>query len=989
MADYDLGTAKGKLVLDSSGVTKGVAEADASIQGLDDSARRSTGGMQLLEKSMIAVGVAGVAAFAYAINKAADFEQSMSGIKAVSGATADQMDKLRKKALKLGADTVFSAGDASLAMEELAKSGLKVDDILNGAADATVALAAAGQIDLPQAATIAANAMNQFGLAASELPHVADLIAGAANASSIDVSDFGLAMAQAGAVANLTGLSFDDMALAITAMGNAGIKGSDAGTSLKTFLTGLQPVTDKQKKLFDDLGLSIEGNATSMNKLGNSFFTAQGQVKPMSEIAGTLATALAGMSEQQKIATLETLFGTDAIRAAAIIADTGAAGFDTLAASMGNVTAADVAATRLDNFKGSMEQLKGSVETAAINIGTIFLPALRDVADFATVWVNKFSAMDEGTQKFIAFAALGATTAAGLLGAIGLFAHAAAPAIGGIGSITSGVSSLGGALVTALGPWGLIIIAVAAVAAALVYAYFHFQRVRDVIDTVGRAIRDFAMTVVEWFTKNVLPALKTFAAFFMDTIVPALRHFLDVAMTVINAVVDFFTNTLVPGIATAWQAIMDVIGPFATWFNDNVVSTVNAAIELLIAIFGRVEQFVRTFIVPQLEFLFNLLAPIISAVFDVIGKTIGFALDIIKGIIGVFINFVQKAWALFGDNILSAIMVVFDFIKNFIELILGVVRGIMQFFTGLITGDWGKAWEGIKTIFTSVWDFIKGFVSNALDTIKLVIETAIDAIKLILSTAWDIIKTAAGLAWEGIKLLITAPMELIGGILQGIWDAITGAASTAWDWIKTLAGLAWDSLANLITVPIDIAKATLQTIWDGIKSAAETAWNAVKNVIEPIINKIVAIIQKIIDIANDAIDAVKSIPKKIGGFLPSTSGNDVPFVPFFARGAIVTQQTLGWIAEKGPEVIIPLDDPARAAYLMAASGLSAMFGDSLPPSQPSTFSIAAGQSPPSPTLQEIPQSFEGVHIDEANFYDSAGIDTLLQQADFAIQGAKL
>src|SRR5678816_4657152 len=101
---------------------------------------------------------------------------------------------------------------------ELIKAGISVEDTLNGAADATVALAAAGEIDLPQAATISANAMNAFGLAAKDLPHVADLIAGAANASAIDVGEFGQSLQQAGATAHLSGLSCDDLSCAIAAM---------------------------------------------------------------------------------------------------------------------------------------------------------------------------------------------------------------------------------------------------------------------------------------------------------------------------------------------------------------------------------------------------------------------------------------------------------------------------------------------------------------------------------------------------------------------------------------------------------------------------------------------------------------------------------------------------------------------------------------------------------------------------------------------------
>jgi len=989
MADYDMGTAKGKLVVDSSGVDKGVDSAGRSIDSIDGKSRNAAGGLRVLELGLLAVGAAGVAAFGFAIKKAADFEESMSGIKAVSGATETQMESLRKKALKLGADTVFSAGEASGAMEELAKSGLSVEDILNGAADATVNLAAAGEIGLPEAATIAANAMNQFGLSAEQLPHVADLIAGAANASSIDVADFGLSLQQAGAVANLTGLSFDDAALAITAMGNAGIKGSDAGTSLKTFLSNLQPVTEKQIDLFDKLGLTIDANATSMNTTGNAFFDAQGKVKPMREIADQLSTALLGMSDQQKSATLEMLFGSDAIRAAAIIAEEGSAGFDTLAGSMGEVTAADVAATRLDNFNGSLEQLKGSLETAAIQVGTMFLPALRDIVDQGTEWVNKFSEMDEKTQEFIVMAGAGITAAAGLAGGLGLFAHAAAPVASGIGGMVSGIGGLAGSIIGALGPWGLLIVAVAAIIGALVAAYFKFDAVRDIVDTVGRAIRDFAMGVWEWFNKNVIPALKAFADFFMKTIVPAVAGFVDVTIDLVQGLVSWFTDVFVPALVGVWQPIQDAIMAFWGWFDANVISTATAFIELLIAVFDRLVQFVRTFIIPQLEFLWALLSPIISAVLDVIIKTFQVAFDIIKGVVGFFIDFVQKAWALFGDNIWNAIKLVFDNIKLIIETVLGIVRGIIQFITGLITGDWDKAWEGIKTIAETIWNAIKGVISGFMDAIKLVIETAIDLIKLVLSTTWDAIKLAASTAWDLIKLAITAPIELVAGILQGVWDGITSAASTAWDWIKSIASLVWEGIKNAVIVPIDALKALLQGVWDTLKSAAGTAWDAIKSAIKAPIDAIVGFVQMIIDKAQSAIDWLGKVKDKAVGWLPGVGNEegDTPFVPFIARGAIVTRKTLAWIGEAGPEAVIPLDNPSRAAWLLQTSGLAAMFMDNFNTSPPS---FAGGSATASAAqMSAMPTSYEGVHIESANFYDAVDVDTLMAQADFAVQGVKL
>jgi TP901 family phage tail tape measure protein len=176
--------------------TAALRSASADVSGLQ--ATMATAGRTMMVAGA-ALGGALAAGLAATVGPAIQFEQTMSGVGAVSGATAVQMQQLSTLALQLGKDTVFSANEAGQAIEELAKGGVGLQDILNGAAAATVNLAAAGQVSLPQAATIAANAMNIFSISGQQMAHVADMIAGAANASSLEVGDFAYSMQYAGA----------------------------------------------------------------------------------------------------------------------------------------------------------------------------------------------------------------------------------------------------------------------------------------------------------------------------------------------------------------------------------------------------------------------------------------------------------------------------------------------------------------------------------------------------------------------------------------------------------------------------------------------------------------------------------------------------------------------------------------------------------------------------------------------------------------------
>lgn len=307
--------------------------------------------------------------FAGTVSAAASFEERLSGIKAVLSPTTAEMEKLRAKALELGQSTAFSASQSAEAIEMLAKNGLDATAILNGAADATVALAAATGAELSTAADIMTDAMAIFGIEAENASAAIDGITGVTVASKFSINDYRLALAQAGGVAASVGVEFGDFNTAIAAISPLFASGSDAGTSFKTMLQRLIPASGPAKQAMQELGLIAADGS-------NQFFTASGQLKDMSEVAGILQAALAPLSEEQKNLALSTIFGTDAMRAAVGLANVGTEGFNELAASMAEVDAAAQAATRLDNFNGALEQARGAAETLQITLGSYLLPVL-------------------------------------------------------------------------------------------------------------------------------------------------------------------------------------------------------------------------------------------------------------------------------------------------------------------------------------------------------------------------------------------------------------------------------------------------------------------------------------------------------------------------------------------------------------------------------------------------------------------------------------
>lgn len=450
-------------------------------------------------------GIGGLAAaLTGAVTAAAGFEQQMSAIRAVSGASASELAALEQAALDLGANTSFSAREAAEGIEELVKAGVSIQDVIGGAAAGALSLAAAGGVKVAEAAELASNAMNVFGLKGADMAHVADVIAGAANASAISVTEYRYALAASGAVAATVGVNFEDLSTAIALMGNAGIKGSDAGTSLKTMLLNLSPSSKAATTAMRELGIITKDGA-------NQFFTAEGKAKSLAEIAGVLQQATAGLTEEQRLNALQTIFGTDAIRAAAVMAKAGAAGFTELAASIAKVTADEVARERLNNFAGSLEQLKGSVGTAAITVGKEFLPVLKDLTDTLTGLVNgTLPSLKTGAEQAAAtFRSWLPTIKAAVLA---LWEHREAigqlvAALAGLGILIT-IASWVGTLTALLNPLGLALLAVTVAAAVLGAAWAtNWSGIRDKTAAAWAQIQPILTQLVDWLGTRLKTAV--------------------------------------------------------------------------------------------------------------------------------------------------------------------------------------------------------------------------------------------------------------------------------------------------------------------------------------------------------------------------------------------------------------------------------------------------------------------------------------------------
>lgn len=330
-----------------------------------------------LAKVGLALGAVG-GAIGSSINKAAQFDKTIRIAGAAADATGDEMKSLSALALKMGSSTQFGAQGAADAMVELAKSGLTLAEQKAGALAETMNLAAAGGLELGAASTFMANALSQFGLKAEDASRISTALAGGANASTASVESLGQALRQVGPGAKTAGLSLEDTVGVLAAFDQNALKGSDAGTSLKTMLTRLVPQTDKAKN--------------AMHKLGLDFTKANGEFVSITEIAGQLQKAFGKLSGEQRTAALSTIFGSDATRAAGVLIDEGRAGIEKyIAATKDRAALEKQVKAQTDGAAGAMKKFSSAIDSLQIALAINLLPAVSDVVGGLAGFINKVS----------------------------------------------------------------------------------------------------------------------------------------------------------------------------------------------------------------------------------------------------------------------------------------------------------------------------------------------------------------------------------------------------------------------------------------------------------------------------------------------------------------------------------------------------------------------------------------------------------------------
>lgn len=684
MADSSLNVIV-KLVDQASGGLKSFADkVDATGKSIED----TTGKAQTFTKAVTAVGLA---VGTYAVAKFAEYEKTMSGVKAVLTPTGEEFQALGDKVKQLGKDTIYSQGEIAKTTEDLAKNGLNAAQILGGALDATTNFASAAGTNLQTAGNVMSDAMNIFGLSADKAAKAVDQMTGVTIASKFGAEDYSLALAQGGGAAKAAGVSFEDFNTTIAAVSNSFASGSDAGTSFKTFIQRLVPTSDKA--------------AEAMEKIGFNAYDSTGKMKSMKDIAQNLQDGLKGLSDEQRNAALTTIFGSDSMRIAAAVAEKGAEGYDKYAAAIANTNAAEQAKIRLDNLAGSWEALKGTVDLMATNLGEKIGNTLRPAIDALNAALGDmgkwWESLSPGMQEFITIAGTAAAVLAGIVfavGAIGIAFSVALPAI----------SAVAGAFAFLLSPIGLIVAALAALGVA--YAT-NFGGFRDTVNSAFAAMKPAFDSFVNTLS-NVATQVMTYVELIKgplvtvwDTIKPYVFEFLDTLKTYFS---ETFTN-LITILSGAWDIIK---GVFEIAFNV-IAGAFTLFFQVLTGDWTGAWETIKT---------------VVANVWDGIKLILSGVLTVIGGLFSQFGTTIKLMFSTLWDGLKTVVGVAATAIKGLVSDLWDGMKNIFKAGQDLVAGGWEGFANGLASVMASVWSGIKSTIAAGINWMIDKVNALIDSI---------------------------------------------------------------------------------------------------------------------------------------------------------------------------------------------------------------------------------------------------------------------
>ncbi|PRR84739.1 phage tail tape measure protein [Clostridium luticellarii] len=817
----DGGTILATLALTTSPFNASLASAGKSLRTFADSAQTVNTRIGALGNAANAIGsslskyvtlpILGIGAAA--LKMSTQFDAQMSRVQSVAGASASQMKALHDQALELGASTAFSASEAAEGMENLASAGFTVNEITK-AMPGMLDLAAASGEDLANSADIAASTLRGFGLAADQAGHVADVLAKNANATNAAVADTGEAMKYVAPVAHSMGLSLEEVTAAIGEMADQGIKGSQAGTTIRSALISLAKPSKQAAELMQSIGFSA--------------FDAQGKMLPLNQIVANLQKSMAGMTQEQKANTLATIFGTEAMSGMQILVNDGSTSLQKLTKELQNSTgaAADAAKINQDNLKGSLDGLSGAFETLGIKIGETATPQLRGLVDWFAKVVTAFGNSSDGTRTFIVETGLAVAAIGPLLLVLSQLilslqrlneAYQFLMRFQAMQSIMNGVR---GAMAGLLSPISLTIGALALLGIGIYEAATHWQYLRGVMANVDRYIHEdltkdlkYAYETVVMITKNIVQWLQDNLPGIINTVITVggqifqyLSEHAGQFLTVAKQIVFNIANGIITNLPQMIAAASNIINTLMTSFLNSLPTLMLMGQQLLQNILNGINTYLPNILTTGLNIITQLINSIVVNLPYIINIGSQVIITLLTAIIQALPILISGAANIISALIIGIINVLPMLINVGLQLVLALANAILQ---------------NLPQIITAGMNLIVALINGILQNLPQIIATIVEVIVLL---AQAII--------QNLPLILSAGIRIIGAIIIGLGQALPQLLSYGGQAMHQL----WNILKNVDWAAV--GKAVINGIIAGIKAIAKNLWDTAKWLGEQLLTKL-------------------------------------------------------------------------------------------------------------------------------------------------------
>ena len=901
----DFGSIAAKMTLDISNFTSqlNLAQNQAQRLAVESSKSFQIGsaltGMGKVLSTAVTLPLLGIAATSIKVGN--EFQAQMSRVQAIAGATGGELDQMKRQAIELGAKTAFSAKEAAQGMENLASAGFQVNEIMD-AMPGVLDLAAVSGGDVAASSEAMASSLRAFGLEAGQAGHVADVFARAAADTNAETVDMAEAMKYVAPVAHSMGLSLEETAASIGIMADAGIKGSQAGTTLRGALSRIAKPTKAMVK--------------SMDQLGVSFYDANGKMIPLREQIAQLKTATAGLTQEERNRHLVTLYGQNSLSGMLALLDAGPEKLDKMTNALINSDGAarEMAETMQDNLASKIEQMGGAFESAAIVIQQILEPALTKVVGGITKLIEAFLNMSPVGQKMVVIFA-------GMVAALGPLLLIAGTVITTMVKLRIAIQFLGPAFMGTMGTIALVVAAFYALVAVFMIAYTKSEKFRNFIDNLAPSIKKGLGIAVEWATEKLkvlwewlqkaAEKVKEFGSSISSKVANTLQQFginlgqagssigsfissglerlggafgkvggvMSIAASVLTKVgLAFFGITgplglvisLVVSFLTAWARTGELNADGITQVFDNLTSTIQGAADAI-------NQYLPIFVQKGTEILVKLIEGIANAipgVVSVISQVIESLVQTISTVLPTILAAGVQILTALINGIAQALPTI---IQAAIQIIMALFNGLIQALPTIISA----AIQIVQALIQGLVEALPAIIEAALQIITGLVQGLIQALPMILEAALQIIMGLVNALIENIGPILEAGVQILMALIQGLIQMIPELIVAAIEIITTLLTSILSNLPQLLEAGVKLLLALIQGLIQMIPQLLAGAIQIMMALLKAIVDYVPKLLQAGVQLLQALIQGIASLIGSLVSTIASMMGQVVSKIASF------------------------------------------------------------------------------------------------------------